>query len=419
MVSSRYTAYRTVLCAFLLFLPVAAFAMLQFPAAGERVPADPIARLQEKINSGEVNLEFEANRGYLSSLLRSLKIPVSSQGFVFSKTSLQIDRIAPWAPRAIYFNDDVYVGFVQGGPILEIASMDPRSGAVFYTLDQEAAERPVFRRETTTCLMCHDSSASTGGVPGLIVRSVYPDRYGYVVPTSDKGVTNDRTPLEDRWGGWFVTGTSGDQLHMGNMLASMPAQQIGNYRNFLAEMDLRPNANITDLHGRFNTKHYLRPDSDIVALLILSHQASVHNLLTKTSYNAGKAGADTVGQIVEPLVRAMLFVKEAPLTGPIKGTTNFAAEFAAQGPRDKRGRSLRDLDMERRMFRYPLSYLIYSESFDALPSLAKSYFYGRLREILSGRDHSPQFAHLTASDRAAILDILEQTKPDFAALTFE
>jgi hypothetical protein len=292
---------------------------------------------------------------------------------------------------------------------MEFAAMDPETGANFYTLDQEVTDRPTFRKETTTCLMCHDSSASTGGVPGLIVRSVYPDRYGYVVPTSDKGVTTDRTRYEDRWGGWYITGTSGDQLHMGNMQAPMPAQEIGNFRQFLAAMDLSPNANVTSLEGRFNTKPYLTPHSDMVALMVMTHQANVHNLITKANLQSRRATPDTIESVVEPLVRALLFVREAPLTGKLKGTTEFASEFARQGPRDSQGRSLRDLDLEKRLFRYPLSYMIYSDSFNALPVIAREYIFRRIREVLTGQDHSATFSHLSPSDRGAILEIMEQT----------
>jgi hypothetical protein len=412
MTSAQYfRSARRTLIALILLIPAAGLAMFQ------STPNDPVARLQKKIDAGEVKLKFEEKGGYLSSLLKSLNIPVSSQGFVFSKTSLQIDRIAPWSPRAIYFNDDVYVGFVQDGPILELAAMDPDTGAVFYTLDQEEKDKPQFRVETTTCLMCHDSSASTGGVPGLIVRSVYPDRYGYVIPTSDKGVTSDRTPLQDRWGGWYVTGTSGDQLHMGNMIAPVPAQDIGNYRNFLAKIDLSSNANILNVKDRFNTQAYLSTESDIVALSLLTHQSHLHNLITKTNMLARRATPETIDHIVEPLVRALLFSREARLTAPIKGTTSFAADFQKMGPRDSKGRSLRDLDLKDRLFKYPLSYLIYSDSFNALPPLAREVTLRRIREVLAAGDDSPYFAHLTEDDREAVLEIFEETVPGAARFT--
>jgi len=394
-------------------------------------PADRIARLQASIDAGAASLEFDPQRGYLPSLLRALEIPVSSQGLVFSRTSLQVDRIAPWTPRAVYFSDDAYVGWVQEGPIMEIATVDPKLGAVFYTLRQEQAARPVFERQGRTCLQCHDSSSTTGGVPGLIMRSVFPDRYGYVVP-SDQGVTTDRTPLADRWGGWYVTGNLGNQPHMGNIAAPLVGHEIANPAAYLTKLRAEPSRPVADLSERFDSAPYLTPHSDAVALMVLAHQASIHNLITAATYEARRAeyddqmagsarvdGAVSEGARVrietagERLVRAMLFVKEAPLAQPVSGTSEFAAEFARRGTRDQKGRSLRDLDLTRRLFRYPLSYLIYSESFDAMPAPVRTYVYRRLREVLSGQDDRPEFAHLSPADRDAVREILEETKPEF------
>ncbi|MHC5544150.1 hypothetical protein ACYOEI_38475, partial [Singulisphaera rosea] len=95
----------------------------------------------------------------------------------------------------------------------------------------------------------------------------------------------------------------------------------------------------------------------------------------------------------------------------VAGTSDFAREFAARGPRDPRGRSLREFDLERRLFKYPCSYLVYSEAFDALPGPAKTYLYTRLLDVLTGRDTSPAFARLSADDRRNTLEILLATKP--------
>lgn len=203
-------------------MTAAGAALAQLPGGAEHeaiaystaVPEDPVGRLQRQIDSGAVTLEFDRAWGYLPSVLKALGIPVSSQGLVFSKTSLQLDRIAPWSPRALYFNENVYVGWVQGGPILELASVDPTLGTVFYSLPQEPSPRPRFAREGSTCLVCHDSSSITGGVPGLIVRSVVPDKYGYSMAAVHDGPTTDRTAIASRWGGWYVTGTFGGQQHM-------------------------------------------------------------------------------------------------------------------------------------------------------------------------------------------------------------
>ena len=406
-----------------LVLPLMSVAALaQYQSAAEHPaiayskssPSDPVARLVKAIDAGEATLAYEPERGYLPAILRALKVPVSSQGLVFSRTSLQVDRIAPWTPRAIYFSDDVYVGWVQGGPIMEIAAVDPALGAVFYTVTQEPGARPEITRQTRTCLQCHDSASSTGGVPGFIMRSVVADRHGYPV-ASDLGATTDQTPIPDRWGGWYVTGSI-PAAHRGNVFVPALAGEMGNVQSYLARTKLSSSEKVTDLSGRFDTAPYLSPHSDAVALLVLAHQTYVHNLITAAGYQARSAPDDMVRVegAAERLARAMLFSKEAALPGAVAGTSPFAAEFAKAGPRDRRGRSLRDLDLERRVFRHPFSYLIYSESFDALPPVVKDYVYRRVREVLAGKDQRPEFAHLSADDRTAISEILADTKPGFA-----
>ncbi len=163
-----------------------------------------------------------------------------------------------------------------------------------------------------------------------------------------------------------------------------------------------------------------------MAHLILAHQTQMHNLITLTNYQArlaifaerdqpaGRLSAGARKKFEEPaeeLVRYLLFANEAPLDGPVHGTSPFAQEFAARGLRDPRGRSLRDFDLRTRIFKYPCSYLIYSEAFDALPDPAKQYVYHRLFDVLTGREQSNDFARLSAEDRRAILEILLATKP--------
>lgn len=402
------------------------FAAAQMPSLADHegiaysttAPTDAVASLQKQIDAGTVKLEFDPAHGYLPAVLKALKIPIASQGLVFSKTSLQLDRIAPWTPRAIYFNDDVYVGWVQNGPIMEVATADPKLGAVFYTLDEQPTDHPTFQRQTKTCLVCHNSQAVTGGIPGFIMRSVYADRYGYAIPTAREVVTTDQTPLERRWGGWYVTGTVGSQRHLGNIIAPVTAHEISNVAAYEAKVDPAANANLTDLSALFNIKPYLSPHSDAVALMVLAHQTHVHNLITTAGYDAmaGMPEQQVIGA-ADRLVKGLLFVKEITLTAPVKGTSTFAAEFAKQGPRDHQGRSLRDLDLTTHLFKYPLSYMIYTESFDALPSIVKNRVYQRLDEILTGKDQTDDFAGLSSTDRQAILEILQDTKPDFAATT--
>jgi len=401
----------------------------QLPSLAEQAVAysktaatDPVAQLQKKVDAGEVELAFDEAHGYLPAVLDALNVPKSSQGLVFSRTSLQVDRIAPWTPRAIYFNDDVYVGWVQGGPIMEVASVDPVLGGVFYSLTQEKTDHPRFERQQHTCLQCHDSSSSTGGVPGFIMRSVVTDRYGYTVAT-DSGATSDQTPLNKRWGGWYVTGSDGGLTHMGNVTAPVLAHEMGHVPTYLSRTRLDGHA-LPALKERFDTDPYLTPHSDAVALLVLAHQTSVHNLITLAKYESRKSSqlggdplAPNVRSVADQLVRTMLFAKEAAYDVPISGTADFAQQFAAVGPRDQQGRSLRDFDLRQRLFKYPLSYLIYSEAFDSLPDAVKRYVSQRIASVLSGADSSPDFAHLAPADREAIRTILDETKPGFLAPT--
>jgi hypothetical protein len=370
------------------------------------VATDPIAELQQRMKAGQAKLEFEKEHGYLVPLLRALKIPISSQTLVFSKTSLQSERISPKTPRAIYFNDDVYVAWVQGSGLIEVMSTDPEKGSIFYVLSQERSDHPEFERSTGhECSVCHYvSEAAPKFVPRLLVSSVIPDTTGNVEGTFPIETT-DQSPMKERWGGWYVTGTHGNQLHAGNIVLARPASVFSG----LPSAASSKSSNVVDLKSFLDTTPYLTPHSDIVALMVLVHQKEVENLIVLAN-SKGNAAAKETG---EPLVKAMLFAGALPLTAPVKGTSNFAAEFASQGPRDSRGRSLRDFDLQTRLFRYPLSYLIYSKSFDALPAGVKTYVYRRLREILSGEDKSKDFAYLSTADRTAILEILRATKPDF------
>ena len=397
----------------------------EYPSIGyATAPAtDPVAKLARRIASGDAKLQFAPGRGYLDSLLAALDVDASSQTLVFSQTSLQSRRIRPQTPRAIYFNDSVYVAWVQHGPI-EIASLDPNLGPVFYLLDQSPSSGPKFDRELKRCLGCHDSySLSGGGVPRFIVGSGYVGPDGSLVTHEGWILVTDQTPLESRWGGWYVTGHSGDQVHLGNMI-------IRSYTDFDRLEDLRA-GNIDTLDGLFDTRPYLTDKSDIVALMVLEHQVNVQNAITRVSYDTrtaldkersaeeapSAATAKLIDEAIEPLVETMLFVGAVKLTSPLSGLPAFVEQFEKRGVRDAAGRSLRELDLKTRLFRYPLSYTIYSDAFAALPEVVKTAVYRRLDAVLEGEARDEKFADLTPADRRAILEILRATKPDFAAAT--
>lgn len=391
-------------------------------------PTDRIAALQVEIDAGRATLARDPDHGYLRPLLDRMGVPVSSQVLVFSKTSFQAARISPRAPRAVYFADDLYVGWVQGGDVLEISSVDPDLGAVFYTLSQKPADRPRFIRQTDNCLQCHDSAGLTLGVPGHIVRSVYPGGDG--LPRLNLGTfrTTYRSPLEERWGGWYVTGTHGAMRHMGNV--TFPDRPDPDLKRF-AELG----ANRVDLSDRFDVEPYLAGTSDIAALMVLEHQAHLHNLLARANHETRIAvlqSADINRALGTPsapltdgtrsrirahgeaLVEGLLFSGEVPLTDRIRGNSTFMADYEKRGPFDSRGRSLRQFDLEKRMFKFPCSPLVYSKAFASLPREARDYVATRMEQILLGRDLSKAFAHLTAADRQATLEILRETLPGLA-----
>ena len=388
-------------------------------------PTNRLAQLQAALDHGELELPRESRLGYLRALLQRLDIPPESQMLVFSKTSMQRDRISPRTPRAIYFDDDVYVGYCHSGDDIEMAVADPQLGAVFYTLDQTNHETPKMVRETHRCLQCHGAT-QTDDAPGFLVRSLFVGATGLPILSEGGHRVDHSTPIEDRWGGWYVTGAGGAQDHLGNLVI----------RDRDAPKPWKNDAaNPADLSDRLRADTYLTPHSDVVALLVFEHQTHLHNLIVKASfaarqalhYEAGlnKALGEPAGNRLESttrrienagekLVEGLLFANEAPIKEPIAGSSGFTEGFTKRGPRDPRGRSLRDLQLSGRLFKHPCSYLIYSPTFDALPPVMKDYVASRLREILAG-ENDENYSHLSAADRLAISEILRETKPELWA----
>ena len=373
-------------------------------------------------------LEWDEVRGWLPSLLHLLKVPVSSQTLVFSKTSMQFRQIFPSRPRALYFSDDVYVGWVPGAERIELVAVDPEQGAMFYTLEQRRPEgrasRPEIRRDPGECLSCH-VSRRTQHVPGLLVRSVYPQSDGQPDFRLGTLTTDHRTPFEDRFGGWYVTGTHGNMRHRGNIFLSGDAEN---------PLDRETGANLARLPSIVREARYPAPGSDLVALMLLEHQTQMHNWITRASFVARQAmhlqrsmnkalgrPATHVGDstrrrlddVAEGLLRYMMFVDEFELTAPVAGSSEFAAEFQAAAILDSRGRGLRQLDLKRRLLRYPCSYLIYSESFFSLPEDILTRLKKRMLQVLTGADPSGDFGHIETKDRRIILEILRETHPLF------
>src|SRR5688500_140000 len=299
---------------------------------------NPITRLNDRLSKREVRLSYEPDSGYLRSLLEALALPVSSQSLVLSKTSFQADLVTMHNPRAVFFADSVFVGWVRGADMLEIAAADRRQGSVFYTLTQKAPGEsgvPVVLERKNDCLACH-LSWDTRGVPGLLTTSMYP------LPDDPNAYANGFTtvhgsPLEQRWGGWWVTGDTGGAQHLGN-IPVMPAEKnLGRPRN--------PKAPLPTVEGFFDMKGYPAKTSDVVAQLVLAHETTITNLITRLGWEARVAetttAADAAARVKEAaaeLADSLLMLDETPLAaGPVKGSSGFAEGFMAQGPRDKQG----------------------------------------------------------------------------------
>ena len=373
---------------------------------------DPVAALNRKIQEGAVKLQLDGAKGSLQSVLGVLSVPIESQVVPFSKTSVQMARITPTNPRTIFFNDSVAVGWVRGG-FVELAAQDPEQGVIFYVLDPRLSEKPGFVR-SDGCLTCHLSNDALG-VPGMLMRSVFPGPDGTALRQLGSHVTDHRSPREERWGGWYVTGVPGSIRHMGNAIVF----DRENPESMIAERSLE----LESLREKFDTDAYLSPYSDIVALLVFEHQMHMMNLLTRVGWETRVALHDhgtidprLLQDMARELVDYLLFIDEEPLPGIVTGTSGFAEQFAAQGPYDRKGRSLRQLDLHRRMMRYPCSYMIYTEAFDKLPAEARQAIYARMWDVLSGKEQTVKYARLSVSDRKVIVEILQETKkglPDY------
>jgi len=333
---------------------------------------DAATRLDQQLANGSKRLQFDAARGYLPSMLQALSIPIESQVAVFSQTSLQAKLISAHHPRAVYFNDHVAVGWVPNADELEIAAQDPVQGVVFYRLEQKESQTPRLER-SRECLRCH-VAWETLAVPGFLVLSTGPDdAAGYATG----GAVDGRDEIGTRWGKWYITGPQIPKAGLGTAITSAPW-----------------------LANAFDARTYLSPHSDVVALMVLEHQARAINLITYLGWETRIGASDArLDSIVDSFVDYFTFADEAPLPGRYAGSSGFAATFQAAGRRDGRGRSLRELDLETRLMKYRCSYMIDSAAFDALPARARQKVAARMTTVLRDRD-------------PAALEILTSSKPD-------
>jgi hypothetical protein len=393
-------------------------------------PADAITRLEARLASGALTLAGD-DRTVLSTLLRELGVPVASQVLVFSKTSFQRSRITPTHPRALYFSDTAYIGWVPGG-LIEFTAIDPQLGPIFYAFDPRAKPTPRptprFVRDED-CLRCHGGNF-VRGIPGVFVRSVFPDATGEPLFRHGSKIVDHRTPFEDRWGGWYVTGAHGTAHHRGNLLA----REDGDTLVFPAEKG----ANVTDLSPYFDPAPYLAPTSDIVALLVLEHQMSVQNALTQAAFDARRMlhyqeglqkafkeplttepAYDSVKSVfasaTRSVVDALLLKDEAPLPAGLAGSADFVRAYEATGPRTADGRSLRQLSLAGHLFQHRCSPLIYSDMFRSLPAPLKRQICTALDRALAAESPDARYAYLSIAERTTLRTLLRETHPDFGA----
>jgi len=340
-----------------------------------------------EISGFNSRLQYEPRHGYLLSLLKALKIPLSSQTLVFSKTSLQAPLIFPSAPRAIFFNDDTYIGWVKGADYLEISTADPVLGAVFYVLEQEPKSNPRFQRHDD-CLQCHHS-ARTAGVPGHIVRSVYTQPSGQIHTNTGHYITDQRSPMEERWGGWFVSGQANFK-HLGNQLF--------------------PSLDTTSSLKPFDSPAWPAATSDVIAHLVLAHQATGHNYIARLNYESraalhlqsimnemdhkpnteaswSESTKRRIHSAIEATVRYLTFADEAPLPASVRGDSTFTQDFESRHP-------LKKLNLNTRLFEYPLSYLIESKAVGALEPVIQQKLQSRLAQVLLHEAGTPDWPHL-------------------------
>ncbi len=292
-----------------------------------RPPHDPIAELNRALDAGRAALTYEPETGYLRSVLGALRVPTESQMLVLSRTGVQRLVTSPANPRALYYNDTVAVGYIRGSPFLELVAHDPEQGAVFYTINQRDTPTPAFSRQTA-CLTCH-VAATTLEVPGFMTRSLRAAPDGTLKLRLGSHHVDHRTPIAQRWGGWFVTGRHGRMSHLGNVVTNSAD----------APVSLVPGGalNARTLDGAVNLAGYLSRHSDVVALAVFDHQTRALNLLTRLAWEARVAAHEgtpvespVVRGLVSDLVDYLLFVDEAPLDGGLR-----AARASPSGSRRK------------------------------------------------------------------------------------
>lgn len=377
---------------------------------GTRTPRDRFTRAMETIEK-DPRLDRSSELAFLTSFLKILEVPVSSQMLVFSHTSLQLRFISTSNPRAVYFNEDVYIGYIPGGRI-EVVALDPELGGIFYIFDIPREQAAIRYERSNRCMNCHVTD-DTGYLPGLVVKSVVPAPTGGSLEAFRLLQSGHGIPFSERFGGWHVTGENGITNHWGNVIGRYVRGEIQRIPNPPGE--------------RFSFAKYPVATSDILAHLLHEHQVGFVNRVVEASYRARTAEFISNGRLspaqsaeldeqARIVVRYLLFADEVPLpAGGVKADTTYRAEFLRNRRATADGLSLKDLELNTRLFQHRCSYMIYSPVFEGLPAVIKSRVYGQLKAALAEGRSSPEFAYLPASERKAIRHILQATLKDLPA----
>jgi len=377
----------------------------------QRQPQDAFTRRQADFASGKIPLDRSSEKAFLLSLLRALDIPASSQLWVYSTTSLQLSLISPENPRALYFNEELYLGYVPGGRI-EIVSFDPEWGGIFYIFDIPRDNQPLSFERSERCMNCH-ARGDTGDVPGLVVKSVIPGPGGGSLTAYRVGQSGHTIPLDQRFGGWHVTGADGFTNHAGNLTG------------------LLANGALTRLPNppgkRFSVSRYPVATSDLLPHLVHEHQVGFVNLVVAATYlsrqfvfeNPDHLTTDqevVLERQADRIVRYLLFADEAPFpAGGIPGDPAFVQAFLSRRAQSSSGTSLKDLDLKTRLFRHRCSYMIYTSVFQGLPAGMKQRIYRRLHAALAADSQPSEFAYLGPDERRTLRTILRETLPGLPA----
>lgn len=380
---------------------------------------DPLALLAAGSPAGMAATDAKTPLERLRFVLRLLEIPEESQVLVFSKTSKQNPLIHPGNPRCLFFNENSYVGYVPGGDI-EVITHDPVLGAVFYLVSAGSEPQTLrISRDTSQCLSCH-GTARTQSVPGVLVRSVFPDSTGQPLFSLGSFLIDHGSPLRERWGGYYVTGHS-SLPHLGNRTFEDTQE-----RDFPDKPLLLKTA-----ADKIDASRYLRATSDIVALMVLEHQCHMHNTLAAAAVNyrrmhwlqksldpAADPDEGAAGRYADEaaagIVKLLLFEGEAALGDEgIDGEPGFQNAFLRRFPKTTDGRSLADFNLYDRIFKHRCSYMVYSAAFSSLPERIRSAVIGQLHGILNSDPSPLNHPDLKSASRHRIASILEETLPDW------